>query len=164
MRINDLNDLLTEQVKDLYSAQRQAEKAFARWSHDVRTDDMKQLMREQADAASAMRARIEQIAKALGIDPSGEHCHGMEGLISEGDEFQHDAGRGPIRDAGMIAMAQRIQHYNVAGFGCSRTYARTLGHDEQADVLQQMLDEAADFDRRMTELAERSLNEEAIPA
>jgi DNA repair protein RadA/Sms len=162
MRINNLKDLLEEQIKDLYSAQRQAEKAFARWASDLKTDEMKRLVREQADAASAMRARIEQIARALEINPTGEHCHGMEGLISEGDEFQHDAGPGPIRDAGMIAMAQRIQHYNIAGFGCSRTYARTLGHEEQAGVLQQMLEEAIDFDSRMTELAEQSLNEEAM--
>jgi ferritin-like metal-binding protein YciE len=162
MRINNLHDLLVEQIKDLYSAQRQAEKAFARWTNDLQTEEMKRLIREQADTASAMRARIEQIARALEINPTGEHCHGMEGLISEGDEFQHDAGRGPIRDAGMIAMAQRIQHYNIAGFGCARTYARTLGFDDQADGLQQMLDESTDFDERMTSLAEESLNEEAM--
>jgi ferritin-like metal-binding protein YciE len=162
MRINNLTDLLEEQIKDLYSAQRQAEKAFARWANDLKTEEMRRLVREQADAASAMRARIEQLARALEINPTGEHCHGMEGLISEGDEFQHDAGPGAIRDAGMIAMAQRIQHYNMAGFGCSRTYARTLGHEDHAGVLQQMLDEAAEFDVRMTELAEQSLNEEAM--
>jgi ferritin-like metal-binding protein YciE len=164
MRINNLNDLLEEQIKDLFSAQKQSEKAFSRWAHDATTDDLTRLLREQADAASAMGARLQQTAQELGIDPTGEHCHGMEGLISEGDEFQHDAGRGPIRDAGMIAMAQRMQHYNMAGFGCSRTYARTLGHNHVSDVLQQMLDEAHEFDRRMTDLAERSLNEEAVPA
>lgn len=162
MRINNLHDLFELQIKDLYSAQRQSEKAFARWASDLQSEEMRTLMREQADTASAMRARIEQIARALEINPTGEHCHGMEGLISEGDEFQHDAGRGPIRDAGMIAMAQRVQHYNIAGFGCTRTYASTLGHADEAAVLQQMLDEASGFDKRMTELAEASLNEDAM--
>lgn len=164
MRIQNLNDLFVEQIRDLFSAQNQAEKAFIRWARDVQTDEMQRLLREQADTASAMRARIEQFAGEFEISPTGVHCHGMEGLIREGDEFQHSAGRGHIRDAGMVAMSQRMQHYNIAGFGCARTYARTLGHDHAADVLQQMLDEASSFDQRMTDLAERTLNEEALMA
>lgn len=164
MRINNLNDLLVEQLKDLYSAQNQAEKAFDRWSREVATDELRDLFKSQIEQTNRHKGRIQQICNQVGVSPTGEHCEGMEGLIREGDALPGDAPKGPTRDAGMIAMAQRIQHYNMAGYGCARAYASHLELEESAGVLQTMLEEATSIDDRMTELAEAQLNEAAVEA
>lgn len=164
MRISDLNDLLAEQLKDLYSAQNQAEKAFDRWSREVASDELRDLFKKQIEQTNRHKGRIQQICNQVGVSPSGEHCEGMEGLIREGDSFAGDTTKGHTRDAGMIAMAQRVQHYNMAGYGCARAYARRLGFEESAGALQTMLEDATSIDKRMTEVAEGHLNEAAVEA
>jgi ferritin-like metal-binding protein YciE len=96
------------------------------------------------------------------VNPAGEKCHGMEGLIEEGAEYIDDSTESPVRDAGLIANAQRVEHYGIAGYGCARTYARQLGYDEAAAALQKNVDESAEMDERMTKLAEQLLNPEAM--
>jgi len=162
MRIRNLNDLFIEQLKDLYSASQQSQDAYERWTEQTESDELRRMFSDGANRARNNRERIEKIARRLDIQPTGHKCEGMAGLVREGNEFLDEVEGGPVKDAGLIAMAQRILHYGIAGFGCSRTYALQLDHDDAAEMLQQSLDEEAEADERMTELAERTLNTEAI--
>jgi ferritin-like metal-binding protein YciE len=162
MTVSNLRDLLVEQLRDLYNAETQVQLALERWAGEAGAQEMKQLFTDHLEQTSRHINRVQQICNALDVSPAGEKCHGMEGLITEGDTFLEDAEAGPVRDAGLIANAQRIEHYNIAGYGCARSYAKQLGLDEAAKALQRNLDESARMDERMTELAERLVNPEAV--
>jgi ferritin-like metal-binding protein YciE len=162
MRIRNLNDLFIEQLKDMHSSGSQAEQAYTRWKEKAETDDLRQMLDEGVRRARTHMERIEKISKQLDMKPTGHKCEGTAGLIREGNEFLDEVEGGAVKDAGIIAMAQRIMHYGIAGFGCTRTYALHLEHVDAAEMLQRSLDEEAEADERMTELAERTLNTEAM--
>jgi ferritin-like metal-binding protein YciE len=164
MRINNLNDLLVDQLKDLYNAESQVTEAYRRWSDEATTSDLKRLYDRYLTQIDTHKRRITQICGGLGVSPEGEKCKGMEGLIREGDDFLQEAGEGAVRDAGLLAMSQRIEHYGMAGYGCARTYALQLGYDNAAEQLQQILEEEAQFDERMTRLAQQTINAQAAEA
>jgi ferritin-like metal-binding protein YciE len=107
---------------------------------------------------------LEKIFKKLDASPKGKKCKAMEGLIEEGDELMTEAAEPGVLDAALIAAAQRVEHYEMAGYGCVRTYARLLGDKEAADLLQETLDEEAAADKKLTELAETTINVEANEA
>jgi ferritin-like metal-binding protein YciE len=104
--------------------------------------------------------RLEQIFKKLDVSPKGKKCKAMEGLIEEGKEVMDDV-EPPVLDAGLIAAAQRVEHYEMAGYGCVRTFANLLGYDDAAELLQETLDEEGAADKKLTELAETIVNVEA---
>jgi ferritin-like metal-binding protein YciE len=162
MTITSLHDLYVEQLRDMYNAETQVQRAYERWAGAAQSDDLRQLFADRIEQANRHISRVQTICGALGISPEGEKCNGMEGLIEEGDEFIEDAEATPVRDAGLIADAQRVEHYGVAGYGCARTYAERLGYDEAASALQSNVDESAAMDERMTELAEQFVNAEAM--
>jgi ferritin-like metal-binding protein YciE len=164
MTITSLKDLMGEQLKDLYSAESQLRNAYEQWSDAVTSDDLKDILQEHISRSEKHSEVITQICDDLGLEPTGEKCHGMEGLIQEGHEFLEDAEGDAVRDAGLIAMSQRIEHYGVAGYGCARTYALQLDQDDAAEKLQQIIEEEARVDERMSDLAERVLNPEAVAA
>ncbi|MFB6249335.1 MAG: ferritin-like domain-containing protein [Salinibacter sp.] len=164
MVISKLEDLLVEQLRDLYNAESQVQLALERWSEAADAEELRQLFGDRIEQASRHINRVQEICNALGVSPAGERCHGMQGLITEGDEYIEDSEPGPVRDAGLIANAQRIEHYGIAGYGCARTYAERLGHNEAARALQDNVEESAAMDERMTELAETLLNPEAQAA
>jgi ferritin-like metal-binding protein YciE len=164
MTITSLKDLMGEQLKDLYSAESQLRNAYGQWSDAVTSDDLKDILQEHISRSEKHSEVITQICGDLGLEPTGEKCHGMEGLIQEGHEFLEDAEGDAVRDAGLIAMSQRIEHYGVAGYGCARTYALQLDQDDAAEKLQQIIEEEARVDERMSDLAERVLNPEAVAA
>jgi ferritin-like metal-binding protein YciE len=105
--------------------------------------------------------RLETIFDGLGQKPGGHHCKGMEGLLKEGQEMLKESGDPSALDAGLIAAAQRVEHYEIAGYGCVRTYARQLGQADHERTLQQTLDEEGDTDHRLSALAERIINPRA---
>lgn len=162
MTVRNLEDLLVEQLKDLYSAKNQAQSAYKRWTEKASSDALRQMFSEHGRHISSHKQAIEEICSTLNASPEGEHCKGMQGLITEADEFLEDSESGAIRDAGLIAMVQRVEHYGIAGFGCARTYAFQLGHEDAGSKLQNILDAEADQDERLTRLAEHTLNEEAM--
>lgn len=162
MRIGSLHDLFVEQLKDLYSAEHQVQQAYRRWKSEATSDDLQQLFDDHLKTSSAHQRRIHEIAKALSVSPTGEKCRAMEGLIQEGDDLLGQVTDDDVRDAGLVAMAQRIEHYGITSYGSARTYARRLGYDEAADRLQETLEEEAQMDERMTQLAEGTLNPEAV--
>jgi ferritin-like metal-binding protein YciE len=109
-------------------------------------------------------SRLEQICNKLGVKPRGKKCQAMEGLLEEGKEWMGEDADPAVMDAGLIAAAQRVEHYEIAGYGCARTFARQLGEEDAADLLQETLGEEAETDEKLTELAESIINVEAAQA
>ena len=106
--------------------------------------------------------RLETIFKKLDVSPKGKVCHAMKGLLEEGKEAISEDAEETVRDAALIAAAQRVEHYEMAGYGCVRTFARLLGEDEAADLLQETLNEEGAADKKLTKLAETVINAEAV--
>lgn len=162
MKVETLEDLYVEQLRDLYNAETQVQNALQTWLDAARSDMLQELFADRLKQANRHISRVQQICSAMQVNPAGEKCHGMEGLIEEGTEYIDDSTERPVRDAGLIANAQRVEHYGIAGYGCARTYARQLGYDEAAAALQKNVDESAKMDERMTKLAEQLFNPEAM--
>lgn len=164
MTISSLDDLFAEQLKDLHSSEDQIQSAYEHWGSQARSGDLKDMFEKHRRQSQSRKSDIESICEDLGISPEGHTCQGTAGLIAEGDEFLEESSEGAARDAGLIANAQRVEHYGIAGYGCAATYARQLGHDQAAQTLTGALQDAEELDERMTGLAERVLNPEAVEA
>lgn len=164
MTVENLEDLYVEQLRDLYNAETQVQNALQGWMDAAQSDMLQELFADRLKQANRHISRVQQICSAMQVNPAGEKCHGMEGLIEEGNAYVDESAANPARDAGLIANAQRVEHYGIAGYGCARTYARQLGYDEAAGALQKNVDESAAMDERMSTLAEQLLNPEAKEA
>lgn len=161
MEMETLKDLLVEELKDLYSAEKQIIKGLDRMSKAASHPELKQAFKRHQAMTEKQVERLERICADLDVSPRGKKCVGMEGLIEEAKELISEKPDPDVLDAGLIAAAQHIEHYEMAGYGCARTYARQLGFSEQADLLQTTLDEEGDSDKLLTTLAETSINLEA---
>ncbi|PEN14217.1 hypothetical protein CRI94_04035 [Longibacter salinarum] len=164
MTVANLEDLFIEQVRDLYNAETQVQKTYERWSNAAQSQQLKTLLSDRIEQASRRMNRLQQICNAMNVEPTGEKCHGMEGLLKEGTEYIQESEPTAVRDAGLIADAQRVEHYGIAGYGCAHTYAERLGMDEAAQALENNLDESSEIDQRMTNLAKGLLNPKAEPS
>lgn len=160
MEIDTLKDLYVGELKDLYSAEKQLVKALPKMAKAATDKQLQQAFRNHLKETEQHVARIEQICQALGVSPRGKKCVGMEGLIEEGNEMINEANPDAL-DAGLISKAQHVEHYEMAGYGTVRTYALQLGYEDQAQLLQQTLDEEGKADHLLTELAEAGINIEA---
>jgi len=160
MEIDTLKDLYVDELKDLYSAEKQLVKALQKMAKAAKDKELQQAFRNHLKETEQHVARIEQICQALGVSPRGKKCVGMEGLIEEGNEMINEANPEAL-DAGLISKAQHVEHYEMAGYGTVRTYALQLGYDDQAQLLQQTLNEEGKADHLLTELAEAGINVEA---
>ena len=161
MKLETLRDLYVEQLHDLYSAETQIVEALPKM---VKAASNKQLQTAFSDHLTQSKehvTRLETIFKQMGEKPAGEKCKGMEGLLKEGEEMIKMKGDPAAIDAGLIAAAQRVEHYEMAGYGCVRTYAQTLGEQKSMTLLQKTLDEEGDADKKLTSLAENVINLEA---
>lgn len=161
MELETLKDLYIDEIKDLYSAERQLVKALPKMAKAANDKNLQQTFRTHLKETAQHAARLEQICQELGVSPRGKKCVGMEGLIEEGSELIKEDPDPDVLDAGLIAKAQRVEHYEIAGYGTVRTYARRLGFENQAELLQQTLDEEGRTDHLLTELAESGINVEA---
>jgi ferritin-like metal-binding protein YciE len=161
MELDTLKDLYVEELKDLYSAEKQIVKALPRMIKATKHKQLQQAFRNHLRQTEQHAARLERICKDLGVSPRGKKCVGMEGLLEEGKELIQDKPDDDVLDAGLISAQQHVEHYEMAGYGTVRTYARQLGYEEQAQLLQQTLDEEGETDRLLTDLAESSINIEA---
>jgi ferritin-like metal-binding protein YciE len=161
MEMETLKDLYVEELKDLYSAENQIIKALPKMIKAASHDDLKDAFSSHLEQTEIHVQRIEQVCDELGISPKGKKCVGMEGLLKEGSELIKEKPEPDVLDAGLIAAAQHVEHYEMAGYGCVRTYARQLGYDSQAELLQATLDEEGDTDKLLTQIAESSINIEA---
>ena len=161
MELDTLKDLYVDELKDLYSAEKQLVKALPKMAKAANTPELQEAFRKHLKQTAEHAARLEQICEELGVSPRGKKCVGMEGLIEEGSELIKEEPDPDVLDAGLINKAQHVEHYEIAGYGTVRTYARQLGFDNQADLLQQTLDEEGETDQLLTQLAESGVNMEA---
>ena len=161
MDMETLKDLYVEELKDLYSAEKQIIKGLAKMSKAASHPELKQAFTRHQQMTEKHVERLERICADLDVSPRGKKCVGMEGLIEEASELIKEKPEPDVLDAGLIAAAQHVEHYEMAGYGCVRTYARQLGFDDQAELLQTTLDEEGNTDKLLTQIAETSINLEA---
>ena len=122
---------------------------------------LQQAFTHHLEQTKAHVQRLEKVFGELDENPKGKKCKAMEGLIEEGKEMMNEDAEPEVMDAALIAAAQRVEHYEIAGYGCARTFARQLGHEEAANLLQQTLDEEAETDKKLTQIAESMVNLQA---
>lgn len=161
MELDTLKDLYIQELKDLYSAEKQLVKALPKMIRATKHPELKAAFKTHLQQTAEHARRLELICKELGVTPRGKKCVGMEGLIEEGSELIKEQPDEDVLDAGLISAAQHVEHYEMAGYGTVRTYARQLGYESQAQLLQQTLDEEGETDHLLTDLAESRINLEA---
>ncbi|MDO5528416.1 MAG: DUF892 family protein [Paracoccus sp. (in: a-proteobacteria)] len=164
MTIKNLEDLYLDQIKDIHSALKQSRPVVEDMAKAAKSSDLRKALENSAEGIDRGMKTLADIAQAHNTSPGGEHCKGMEGLAGEArkhgleTKFADD----DAQDAAIITQYQRMAHYAIAGYGCVRTFARKLGHQDQSDQLQTELDSVWDGDRHMTELAEGGINRAAM--
>jgi len=161
MKENLLKKLYVDELKDLYSAEDQLVKALSKMAKAATSPGLRAGFEAHLKQTSEHVARLEKIFDALGESPKGKHCKGMEGLIREGSEMIDENPEPGELNAGLIAAAQHVEHYEIAGYGCVRTYAKLLGENEAVTFLEKTLREEKETDVNLTKLAE-SINVEAM--
>ncbi len=161
LRLDNLEDLLLLELKDLYSAEQQLIKALPQMSAAAHSPELKSAFDQHLGETRRQKDRLEQAFQLLGCPPEAESCEAMEGLIHEGNEIISAEGDPEVKDAALIAAAQRVEHYEIAGYGCARTFAMRLGRSDIADLLQRTLDEEGNADKILTHIAESFVNQEA---
>ena len=164
MALNSLQDLYLEQLRDLYSAEHQIVEALPKMADAATHPELKQAFRTHLAQSEEQARRLERICQGLGESPKGETCDGMKGLLKEGEKTMKTRADSDVLDAALIAAAQRVEHYEIAGYGCAKTYARLLGRTQDVQLLQQTEDEEGQTDKLLTALAERTINLDAARA
>ena len=162
MELESLEELYVEELKDLWSAEKQILRALPRMIKAASNRELKRGFTAHERQTREQVKRLERICKELGVSPRGKKCEGMEGLLQEGTDLIKERPDPDVLDAGLIAAAQHVEHYEMAGYGTVRTWARLLGYDNHADLLQTTLDEEGMTDKQLTELAERMINIAAV--
>ncbi len=160
MSIQSLNDLLVHELQDLYDAEHQLLKAIPKMASAASARDLKAALNEHLEQTHAQIQRLEQVFEALGQRAARKTCKAMKGLIEEGDETLKEEMPKEVKDAALIAAAQRIEHYEMAGYGTARTFAYQLGSEQAARLLQQTLEEEEMTDKKLTMVASK-VNEKA---
>jgi ferritin-like metal-binding protein YciE len=158
MELETLKDLYIHELKDLYSAEKQIIKALPKMAKAASNEELAAGFKLHLEETKEQAARLEKILKSHGQTTRGPKCKGMEGVLKEGEEMIEEEADEEVRDAGLIAAAQRVEHYEIAGYGCARTYGEMLGDKEGAKLLQQTLNEEADTDKKLTKLATSVIN------
>ncbi len=158
---NSLEDLFIEQLEDLYDAEHRITDALPKMADAATSVELKQAFQKHLRETENQVVRLEQIFSQLGKEPSRETCAAMKGLLSEGEDMVKAKGDPYVKDAALIAAAQRVEHYEMAGYGTARTFAEQLGHSEAARLLQATLDEEGNANKTLTAIAEQGVNQAA---
>ena len=161
LELNTLEDLFVEQIEDLYDAEKRLTSALPEMEKAATNPQLKDAFRSHLRETEGQVARLESIFRTLGRDPSRETCEAMKGLIKEGSDIVNAKGDTSVKDAALIAAAQRVEHYEIAGYGSARTFAQRLGHTDAARLLQETLDEEAAADKKLTAIANGNVNIQA---
>jgi ferritin-like metal-binding protein YciE len=162
MSLDSLESLFLEELKDIYNGEKQILKALPRMAKAADSGELRQAFAKHLKETEGQVDRLERILRDLGQPVRGKQCKGMEGILEEGKEKLQSDGEGPVLDAALIASAQKVEHYEIATYGCLCTYARLLGHTEAAELLEQTLAEEEAADKKLTELGESGINEAAV--
>jgi ferritin-like metal-binding protein YciE len=157
-----LHELLVEEIKDLYHAEKQLTKALPKMAKAATNDDLRDAFESHLEETREQVTRLEEVFAALDEKVKAKTCEGMQGIIEEGKELMQEDADGAVLDAGLIAAAQRVEHYEIGAYGTCVAWARLLGHDEAASLLEQTLEEEKAADEKLSALAEAQINETAV--
>jgi len=160
-KMRTLDDLYMDLLKDLYSAEKQLVKALPKMAKNAQASDLQRAFEEHLKQTEGQVERIERIFSEMEGSPRGKKCVGMEGLIEEGNELLKEDVEPQVLDAGLIAAAQKVEHYEIAGYGTARAWAERLGYNNAAQLLQKTLDEESMANEKLTQIAESHVNMEA---
>jgi len=161
MELQSLRDLYIDELKDLYSAEKQLVKALPKMAKNATNPDLKKAFTDHLEQTEEHVSRLERIFESLEASPRGKKCVGMEGLIEEAKEMLEEDAEEDVLDAGLISKAQHVEHYEMAGYGTVRRFAQILGEAEHVELLEQTLNEEKEADQLLTQLADSSINVEA---
>ncbi len=160
-KISTMDELFLDEIQDLYDAEKQLTKALPKMAKVASSDDLRQAFEEHLEQTRGHVERLEQVFEALGQSPKGKKCEAMAGLVKEGDDIAAGTEETAVRDAGLIAGAQKVEHYEIAGYGSARAHAQMLGHDRIVPLLEMTLEEEKETNEKLTQLAEGMINQEA---
>jgi ferritin-like metal-binding protein YciE len=163
-KLDNLEDLLVMQLRDLLSAEEQLIDALPKMAEAANSAALKEAFETHLEETRVQQTRLEEAFELLGQEPSSESCEAMAGLISEGEEIIDMEGDPDVKDAALIAAAQRVEHYEMAGYGCAAAFASKLGKRKIASLLRTTLEEEANADKKLTSIAEKGINAEAARA
>ncbi|HLK17856.1 MAG TPA: ferritin-like domain-containing protein [Bryobacteraceae bacterium] len=161
MKIENLEDLFVEQIEDLYDAEQRLVKTLPKMAEASTSPQLRQAFESHLEETKGHVRRLEQVFQALRKKPKGQTCDAMKGLIEEGDDMISNTEQSPLRDAGLIAAANRVEHYEIAAYGSVLSFAKTLGVQEALSLLDATLTEEKKADEKLTQIAETSVNESA---
>ncbi|OON68754.1 ferritin-like domain-containing protein [Hymenobacter sp. CRA2] len=161
-KLNSLEDLFAEQLKDLYSAETQLVKALPMMAQEASDPRLRQAFETHLQETQDQVSRLEQIGRSLNLDLGGHTCKAMQGLVAEGKETLSEDATEEVKDAALIAASQRIEHYEISGYGTARHFAERLGHAEAAALLSQTLQEEQLTDTKLNDLAKGFINQRAM--
>jgi ferritin-like metal-binding protein YciE len=159
--LNSLQDLFVNQLEDLYDAEQRLTKALPKMAEAANSNQLKQAFQQHFTQTEGHVSRLESIFSRLGVEPKRETCDAMKGLITEGEEMIGAKGDPDVKDAALIAAAQRVEHYEISAYGTARTFAQRLGLNDAATTLQKTLDEESQANELLTQIAESSVNVQA---
>jgi ferritin-like metal-binding protein YciE len=162
MKLDNLRKLFVEELRDLYSAENQLVKALPKMAKGASSEDLKQALEDHLEQTQGQVERLEEVFEQLDETPKGKTCKAMKGLVEEGSEILEEDGEDSVIDAGIIAAAQKVEHYEIASYGTVRTWAGLLGENEAAELLQETLDEEGEANKLLNKLAQDIVNPEAL--
>ncbi|MBF9033649.1 DUF892 family protein [Rhodobacterales bacterium HKCCE2091] len=159
--MKDLDGLFTHFLRDIYYAEKQVLKALPKMARNADSEDLREAFESHLEETEQQVENLEKVFELLGLKPRGETCPAINGIIEEAKEIMDEAETGDARDAGMIACAQAVEHYEITRYGTLIAWAGTLGHDEAVSLLQENLGQEYEADRKLSDLGETTLNREA---
>jgi ferritin-like metal-binding protein YciE len=162
MKLDILQKLYTNELRDLYNAENQLLKALPKMAKAASSEELKDAFEKHLEQTKSHVQRLEQVFEELDEKPTGKTCRAMKGLVEEGSEILQQDGEESVLDAGIIVAAQKVEHYEIAGYGSVRTFAHLLGQNEAAELLQATLDEESETNGILNKLAESVVNPEAL--
>lgn len=159
--MQSMNDLMQHFLQDMYYAEKAGVRSMAKMAKAVENDELKQAILQHREQSQHQVEKLAQVFEAVGKRPKGKACAAMDGMIEEGEDAVSEGEKGPVLDAALIACGQAIEHYEIARYGTMVAWAKQMGNDQAAQLLQEILDEEKANDQKMTEIAERMLNPQA---
>src|ERR1700761_6687950 len=155
MSVGTFDELLVDELKDLYSAEKQIVRALPKIAKATTNPELRKALESHLEETKGQVERLEKIAEIVGKRLTGKTCAGMKGVLEEGSEVLEDTDKGEVRDAALISAAQRVEHYEMAGYGSARDFAKLLGLDDVAELLEETLEEEKNADKKLTAISEQ---------
>jgi ferritin-like metal-binding protein YciE len=163
MSVENIEELLLDELKDIYSAEKQIAKALPKMARATTSPELKQAFESHLQETLGQIERLDKVFEILGKSARGKLCHGMQGVLEEGSEVLDETDKGTVRDAALISAAQRVEHYEMAAYGCVREYATLLGRKEVATLLDANLKEEKAADEKLGKIS-KVVNSQALKA